>query len=327
MLACYFGRIEIAKMLIKAGADQSVRNSSGGNILHAAVTHLPRARRLRRLLDLLDPELRAHLFKARSNLSDSGATPLHTWINAYCGSLNQRYYYNGPKYCKNSEITATLQLLLEYSKGAELEMLNGAGDTCLHTAVMNNAYHVVKGLLEFMPKLLHRENAVGRTPIELSREGVVAKKIVSPPQVQINSENKSMMKIVHASPHTFIKDDKAEETVVELNNKEEIWNFIHEFVQKHGDKRRLVSLNEANDVAKRLGEKYSAARYFSIQRRNEYADDSDEDENKEEKNKEDFAAASKAGKSTTAWRLKVGDDWVCYDCKKPHECDECELDK
>jgi len=80
-----------------------------------------------------------------------------------------------------------------------------------------------------------------------------------------------------------------------------------EFMDKHPGKRRLVSLNEANDVAKRLGEQYSSSRYFSIQARGE--DDDDEEEKEEDQTRaadvQDFSAQTRNGR---------GDRWACEKC-------------
>jgi ankyrin repeat protein len=95
-----------------------------------------------------------------------------------CGADNndsrrRHYWYSAPAlpYEKRErDALDVLQLLLELSgpDGNGLEMLNGAGDTCLHTAIMHHHVAVAKALIDFKPSLLYRENAVGRTPAEVA---------------------------------------------------------------------------------------------------------------------------------------------------------------
>jgi hypothetical protein len=83
---------------------------------------------------------------------------------------------------------------------------------------------------------------------------------------------------------------------------EVLWDLCRTAMQKHPGSRRLVSLNEANDVAKRLGEKYSASRYFSVQAR---VDDEDDDgEEKEANNTIDFAVQEMKSRLGWAWRTE-----------------------
>ena len=73
-----------------------------------------------------------------------------------------------------------------------------------------------------------------------------------------------------------------------------------------------MSLNEANDVAKRLGEKHQASRYFSIQARDDDDDEEkDGDEEGEAKDVEDFSVQQRNGK----W----SEQWACERCHRRHD--------
>ncbi|CAJ0545949.1 Ff.00g094220.m01.CDS01 [Fusarium sp. VM40] len=353
LVACRFGRIDAVKILLAANADQSARNQKGENIVHAAVSCNPKAHQLRELLDLLDPDLRSHLFLQRRNLSENGTTPLHTWVSQASGRQdgnNSRsdwrryssYGYNMPYNRDEKEIVLMLNLLLEYSKGEELEMLNGAGDTCLHTAIMTDMLAVVRVLVQFKPSLLYRENAVGRTPAEVAQDQLTGQKFTMPDKPKLYNQDhvrdtveKNEENFVHEAAvegRTFeqarellqglglsdtyksidvpmilasmgVEEHHSEKNKLDGRTIDEVlWDLCRTAMQKHPGSRRLVSLNEANDVAKRLGEKYSASRYFSVQAR---VDDEDDDgEEKEANNTIDFAVQEMKSRLGWAWRTE-----------------------
>lgn len=369
MMACRLGRVQFAKLLIDANADQSTRNHQGNNILHAAVASNPMAGSLRRLLDILDPGLLGHLFTERKNLQQNGLTPLHAWISQACGvreddnfqfHRRRRYHHWQPPlpYSRTENLVDMLKLMLEYSKGEELDMLNGAGDTCLHTAIMRKMVSIVKILVDFKPQLLYRENAVGRTPAEVAQDNATADQFVRQSKLQsqrvIKLESWPTKAANDFATCSTIKDlspEQLRDKVVELGlsgqykptevaaiigavglaqSKEAlddaasnrvIWDLCKTAMDKNPGNRRLVSLNEANDVAKRLGEKHTASRYFSIQARGEDDDDDHEaaDNEAEEKDTRDFAAMQLASNLGQAWNFN---SFVAKDFGI-EKCDEC----
>lgn len=141
-LACLLGREQIAKTLIEGGADQSVKDKQFNNIIHAALTNQPVLEKLRKILDLFNPELRTHLFVQRNRLVHGGNTPLHSWLLSenpvvYSHSHAYRLHYRGqPKTQEKSDNVAILKTLLEYSGDHDLGILNGSGDTVAHSAVL-----------------------------------------------------------------------------------------------------------------------------------------------------------------------------------------------
>ncbi|KAF4494819.1 ankyrin repeat [Fusarium agapanthi] len=351
MVACRLGRIDAVKILLAANADQSTRNQRGENILHAAIERNPKAHQLRELLDLLDSDLCSHLFLQRKNLNENSTTPVHAWISQVSGMTlgtdNRNNYrkYNISGYAKpyighEKESVLMLKLLLEYSKGEELEMLNGAGDTCLHTAIMTGMIAAVRVLVEFKPSLVYRENAVGRTPAELAHDKLTSQKFTMPDKPSIQDRNR-VQDTLRKNSGEFIKEAaldahskeqkrsleslglgdtyKPQEVPlilasmgVEKNRSSKrlesrsidlvLWDLCRTTMKQHPGKRRLVSLNEANDVAKRLGEKYSASRYFSVQARVD-GDEVDPEE-KESSTTTDFAVQEMKSRLSQAWETK-----------------------
>jgi hypothetical protein len=282
-----------------------VCNKKGDNIMHATLQGLPKVKNegganLRDMLELFDPSLRSHLFLQRNNLHEAGVTPLHSWIESaiqhHQSTYNRGYVTN--RYKTHQEIVDVLNLVLEYSQGAELEMLNGAGDTCLHTCVRYNASFLIKALLEYKHKLMYRENAVGRTAAEVARDRLTRLKFKSPTTISLSNSGKSAASLVSRGPESFIEESGKKEEGT--SREQEVWNNFRDFMERFPDKRRLVSLNEANDVARRLGEKYNGSRYFSVRSR---GDDNDSEDG-EDKNKDDVldcASTRRAACGGQAW--------------------------
>ena len=303
MTACHFGRTSFVKILIAAGADQSIRNKNGRNLLHLALSGLPHAEQLESFFKALDKDLLPHLFVTRSNLhNDGGFTPLHAFVKDI--SSSSTWGARRGAYKTDEKWLEVLKLLLKISGGVELEMLNGAGDTVLHTAVMAADAPLVRSILEFRPSLMYRENAVGRTPAEIAQGKVTSEKFKSPstPSVPTGSQN-SVSDLKGRLPAQFVSE---KETATNESDVSKVWKVFQETMEKYPSKRRLVSLNEANDVAKRLGEQYSSSRYFSIQARGE---DEEEEEEKEEDDDQagyDFSVQSR--------NLRSGSRWVCGKC-------------
>lgn len=356
MLACKLGRVEYVKVLLSGGADQSTKNAKGENIIHAALHGNPSAAQLRILLELLDADLRSHLFLQRKSLQENGTTPLHTWVSQACGlgtsgdNPNQHHYNRNyshvPSVYRDQEaVVAMARLLLEYSKGEELDMLNGAGETCLHTAVKSDKISLVKVLVDFKPQLLLRENAVGRTPAELAHDQLQSQTFERPQTQSYNRHEDKLERLPDKDLGTFagkamfkgksLAEIKAKTAALGLSGdydakvigpllsamgtgegapgsappasdlKKIIWDFCSTALAQYPGKRRLVSLNEANDVARRLGEKHTGSRYFSVQNRNEDDDEQSQDggDDKDSRESRDFAARELSNRLGWAWKF------------------------
>ncbi|KAI1176036.1 ankyrin repeat protein [Nemania sp. FL0916] len=310
-LACLMGRVQFAKTLINAGADQSVKDSQFNNIIHACLTNRPQLEQLREMLELFDPDLRAHMFRQRNHLSHGGDTPLHFWLKHSNQAANRPTYptnFHRPyAISENSYNVKILKLLLEFSKGEELEILNGSGDTVLHSAVMRSLPKQTKVILETNSKVLYRENAVGRTPVEIASDIFISTKVEGLPQINTKSNTSFAKDLVAKQPEVFLKEAKGGSKP----RQDATWDVVQEYLAKtEGSKRRLVSLNEANDVAKRLGESYSWQRYYAKKVRNS-ADDDDDDvdadgeakEGEGEKKESDFVTGNYNMQKGHAWKI------------------------
>ncbi|RYP71433.1 hypothetical protein DL771_004800 [Monosporascus sp. 5C6A] len=297
-LACLLGRVQFAETLIKAGADQSVKDKECNNIIHAALANNPKVDRLRSLLSLLDPELRSDMFKQRNQLAHGGDTPLHYWIkkaNATRSSYalhGQFGAYSRHDTSKDSKSSfKLLSLLVEFSKGAELEIFNGSGNTVLHTAVLLELPDHMRVILENNAQLLYRENTVGRTPAEIAYDRFIASKLSTGDAVTGRGTRRGerLADLVNKSPDWFVSGQRGKS---ERPHRELVWEVAAEYLARTegSSKRHLVSLNEANEVAKRISESYVGQRYYQKGTTASADADADDDEEKMKRREEEEAA-------------------------------------
>ena len=267
-------REHAAKLLIHAGADQTCRDKGGRNILHSLLSRAfereEHVNHLKRMLDLIDKRVLPTLFVERSTGS---LTPMHYWLK------NCRYQFWRTK---------VMNILLEYGGGQELSLISGEGDTPLHHSVMGSDYELARIILEHDPALLNRENATGRTPFEMAEDGALAAVCNDPPPMPKDhgfAERRAKRYGLHSywaqdvmnrAPHSFV-----EEPDTRLSAREEVWKIVQGTKAKLDaegkSKRRLVTLNEASEVARRLAAMKSGKTVH---------DDDDENDSNEEEDEE-----------------------------------------
>jgi len=284
-LACLLGRVDIVKLLIQNGADQSTREQNGENILHSALKYGdPDVNQLKTCLDLIDPGLRSHLFLQRTRHNSGGRTPLHFWTQKVARQpLTER-------------IIEVLRLLLSYSGGAELGMLDGAGDTVLHSLISCDADpDFIRVILDVRPELLYRENAVGRTPAELARDRFMSA-CIRAPSVRYTRED-PISNITSRSPESFM--NRQDPSHHSRSRCEAIWDLVKAYMEMFPGRRALVSLNDANEVAKRLGDGFQGRRYPT--RARESSENGDVEEQKLISGQEDVVAKKMHDFGGLAW--------------------------
>ena len=261
MVACQLGRLDATEILVSAGADQTTKDKLWQNLLHAALAENPKAWKLERLLKHLDSDLVIRMLRERSSLESQGRTPLHAWLNG-CTNYTRSYE-------KDGDMFKLLKFLFEISPESSrraLHMLDASGDTPLHTLIFNDSERslpLAQILIDFDPSLLFRENAVGRTPIEVARERFVSSRIKASSVTRYWSHD-PVSTLPDARARNFVKkDDVPKREHEDSSIIARIWWMCEEALGKFSEppKRRLVSLYEANDVAKRLGEEHMRSRY------------------------------------------------------------------
>jgi hypothetical protein len=184
-LAFRYHNLQAATMLIKAGADQTARDRDGGNVLHSLLalmtkgaggngsSYVPEAAygkhcaHMRAMMDLLDPKLspmictqRAHVCRFR------WYTPLASLFYHVC--------------TPNSVLVPIARMIPEYSRGAELDLLDNEGNPPLHLLVERSTppahldfYGVAALSLELRLDLVNMKNTSGKTPLDMAQDGAL----------------------------------------------------------------------------------------------------------------------------------------------------------
>lgn len=267
MLAYRLGRLDAAKILIGAGADQTTKDRGRNNLLHAVLYDVPDAATLKPMLDLIDRSVLIPMLKERNRLEQAGQTPLHQ----YCSSASS-YRSKMTTYAIRL-IKMLIDLSPETAKHA-LKMLDGTGDTPLHTLLARDADPpLIHFLLDFDSTLLYCENAVGRTPAEVAHDRYLADNIkVS--RYNTYRSDESVSSLVSSDVSSFVKQQQSCDEPKEHETKTTVaknWRLCVDIMARDAHpKRTLVSLNAANFVAKRLGEKHTKDRYrFELVKKDE----------------------------------------------------------
>lgn len=247
--------VQIAKFLIAAGADQTTRDTLGRNILHLALCDVlssaaDLAPEIRSLLGLIDKRVVRSLFVERCHGGPGGTTPLARWL----WQPNSNHWDSTWRYAsRESRSSEVLDAILEYSGGEDLMMMDGSGQFPLHQAVKTRIPNIVARMLAYDPALLWRENAMGQTPLELA-EALYIRHCTSE-NPDIGHECK---KLQDQNPEHFLpkKDGKnwGEDAEAEVDDVVRTWRICQASAVAHPGVRKLISVSESREVAKRLAE-------------------------------------------------------------------------
>ncbi|CVL06999.1 related to ankyrin repeat protein [Fusarium mangiferae] len=291
--ACILGRRQAVETLIGANADQATKNYKGENVLHALLRYKSDPSRLEAILKLFDQDLlRNHISQQHQSLQGKANTPLHSWISkmANDGSSNS---------LSASEQKEMLTLLLRYTSGKELELLNCEGNTPLHTAVQKENITITGVLVRHKPALLFQENVAGRTVFDIAKAQVNRRQFRQPYADRENWEQDlsadSLLDKLHdkqkkkARSAEVFSAKRRDEITAECGLSreycpDELYDIVGSLgyalgrsepksekynmpegmaaavildlcttaIKQYPAKRRLVSVNEANDVLQRL---------------------------------------------------------------------------
>lgn len=274
--------LEAAKILIEAGADQTARDKDGMNLLHQLLNpdasfvdrrEHKNVNHIRNMIETIDKRLISSMCLQRASAHPGSLTPLAFWLAGLRGS---------PEF--QADVT---RLILEYGNGSELEALNGEGLTVLHTVAQmrTNAgsYHPrqfllhAKVLLEHMPELVTWENATGKTSLELVEDKILALNCSGDDG---NNDGRHRRRyhlygrtesITDAPPRDFIKQESKRDIDMDVDSDSEQLHQHSQTPKQYSEamkklltstqakleaegrgKRRLVTLHEASEVARRL---------------------------------------------------------------------------
>ncbi|KAF2148592.1 ankyrin [Myriangium duriaei CBS 260.36] len=236
-LAFRFHRYAAAQYLITQGADQAARDRSAENILHhfmrsPSLSDKNTIIALQAFIRLIDPPLLTILLLQRSSSRAGSHTPLSLLM-----SLRQNMDANDVELIK---------VILEYSKGKDLQIMNGSGDYPLHTAARIGCTRLVRLFIDTNPSLLYRENAVGMTPLEIADTAVLRQRSTN--ITVLPRGDAPARQLPDHQPREFLFEPKSPDE----SGNDNVLTACLQAVKKYPGKRKLVSLLDANEVAKRL---------------------------------------------------------------------------
>ncbi|EXJ92942.1 hypothetical protein A1O3_01498 [Capronia epimyces CBS 606.96] len=252
-LAFRVGRFYAAKKLIEAGARVMTKDDAGRNVLHALLDEIDHREHalLRSVLSMLDREVVTRLLLERcGGTQPTGMTPLAMFLNRI--DIDAKTGWE-----------ESLKLILSYSDGKDLEKMDGAGDYPLHSLVRRGHLELVKFIVAYRPSLLHYENATGMTPSEVVTVSYLRRLIDHPPELVQTGKwsivDKPAEEFVNQTGSTTreaaaAEADEAEESST-CHRRSAEWKMnrlMHYLLAEHPAKRKLVALQDANEVAKRL---------------------------------------------------------------------------
>ncbi|KZF21130.1 ankyrin repeat protein [Xylona heveae TC161] len=278
-LAFYRKHITLARTLIAAGADQTTRDKTGRNIIHQllADNYDREVDRVQKMLDLIDKRLLPGLFFERTAEAQGAQTPLVSYM----------FTASDQSELEKKEGLAVVDLLLKYSRGKDLEVLNSEGDTPLHICVRNGWPNAAALIMSHRPELVHRENATGRTPLEMAedyhvREFVKNASNISIPTAQTYNNNQRSHAL-DKSYEDYARDSSENEKGPkdDRSNVERTYQACLEISTRSPQPRKLASLSEAHELAARLSRAQDRER-ASSERKSQNGDDADGDINMDE---------------------------------------------
>ncbi|KAJ9481742.1 hypothetical protein VN97_g11719 [Penicillium thymicola] len=257
-LAMSLHKVRFARILVEAGANQAVRDKEARNLLHLILVSdggrlCKNSNRFSKLLALLDKQLFPTMLMERAG--NGSRTPFARWLHAQPhftpGDLAIPRPPNSPQ-TEDEIITSMANLILDLANSTEqkhLEVFDEAGNTPVHDAVKNGFPQVLGQLLDRRPDMLNRENATGTTPLEMAVDAWVNKSTSAPPESAPGSwySHPEWENAVERSSQFFVPGCR-----VKYDQEKTMLRVCQEQAQQRPAKRRLVSLFEANEVAKRL---------------------------------------------------------------------------
>ncbi|PGH04470.1 hypothetical protein GX51_03461 [Blastomyces parvus] len=304
-------RIMAARMLVEAGADQTARDNDGHNMLHHIFTSINARVRdspklMKTLSEILDPEVVPILARQRSR-SEIGSgvrvrfarqTPLSQWLSQ----------------SKGTEVAA-LKTILDITGGKELYVLNEQGNYPIHDVTKGEKIDFVRVLLERDPCMAGLENATGTTPLEVAENKLIShlikryfgieRNISASGGIQYGS-NGSVSNLYRYFTNRWRKDgekfdssqiydSKGDKQLVSIEDCTEgkIVQLLRNAATKSGKKRVLVSLQDANELVRRLSANQQAAAAAAAaaarvtNRDGDFDDHQEPDEDQDERRKSD----------------------------------------
>ena len=245
-LAMKLRNLPAFKALLTEGANQRTRDKKGRNLLHTIYDDASNSQvfLFRKKISMLDQRIIPVLLLERcSGVEPGSLTPLALFL---------RQHVHDPK--GDQEL---LEVMIQLSKGKDLSLMDGAGDYPLHVEVRRNNSTRSKYLARKRPDLLFRENATGMTPIEVAETAYFRSRMDKEPSIRSRVGDGS---ILDKPVQDFIKHDgrqssrqhDSDDGNDDLPLSHPIYRNLVRIARQHAQARQLVSVLDANEVARRL---------------------------------------------------------------------------
>ncbi|KAL2833986.1 ankyrin repeat-containing domain protein [Aspergillus pseudoustus] len=240
-VAFRLGRRSFAQALIKAGADQTVRDKHGRNLLHfwlEALDLTPSTREapIRDMLSLIDARLLPSILTERCPYGVGSLTPFALWISRL------------PSGCPSEKAFRELASGLDFIESLgykHLELLDGAGNTPAHNAARDSSPQLTDLLLKYRPQLTAKENINGFTPADLAEQKWFAS-ASKPPDARKRPWSRDLQASAAAkAPRIFVENSQP---VSALDKKRIVYERYYEKGRKSKTGRKLVTLFEVNEA-------------------------------------------------------------------------------
>lgn len=293
-------RITAAKALVKAGADQTVRDSEGRNLLHHILisngNNFGSPKIFQALSEILDSTIIKSLATQRTHVRFAARygdwamrTPLSQW-------LDQAHNHH----------TETLREILKLTGGKDLYVLDGQGNYPIHQVVRAQKIEYARVMLEIDPSLATLENATGVTPLEVVENKLVSRVISKLKSAVSDIENcprflpyfgTTCPSIYNCFDMTYYSLKQADPKSVyahvgdkplESAGKSNVGKIVHLLrdaaAKPTARKRSLVSLHDANQLVRRLeANNQKIGAIWRPEERNPDSEDEEEDQGNDKK--------------------------------------------
>lgn len=247
-LALKLGNYPAFEILLAAGANQRTKDRKGQNLLHTIYNdaQTDRVALFKKIISMLDQSIVSDLLLERCSGTEPGS------LTPFALYLNQRGW-------DHKDSFNLLDAMLELSGGKDLLVMDGAGDFPLHVEVRNNNMVKAKYFGKKRPDLLLQENATGMTPIEVAETRYFQSRMDNVPNVDSSARDNSILD--KPAKDFVVEDEQMEEAGSDDDLEDEddnlptthpIYASLVRIARKNPQARRLVSVLEANEVARRL---------------------------------------------------------------------------
>ncbi|KAK5800856.1 hypothetical protein VI817_003068 [Penicillium citrinum] len=268
-LAFILQRPSFAQILINLGADQTVKDNLGNNLLHLLLAcpqitpigsqSCLNADLLREMLGMLNPN-GVHVMLLERNKSRC-QTPLMRWISSQRDSYGLDTFQNmmNRNRSDRDDQLPVVKLLLSYggkTQTEQLELIDDNGNSPAHIAVTSKLPALLQLFLEHRPDLLQRENSSGKTPADLAsaewtKFAIDEDRTGRRSPLVINTQfNSASNNVVQRDPLSFVDS----EAPIKADKGRPHHRKIHELCHSHASngnyQRRLFTAGDAAAIAR-----------------------------------------------------------------------------